>query len=101
MSRAKSPSLGESPGGEAGLHVQTGGYHGGRHLVEWKSGRAPSMTHGTKLEDWVVRALSFYSPLEAWCMKFVHGVRGSGFLQPGLRPLLVQDLSHSLGPLTS
>lgn len=46
-------------GGELGGSLKPGGCCGGLHPVEWKSGRAPSVTWGAaQLECWVAGALS-------------------------------------------
>ena len=43
------------------INLKLPGYSGG--TLEWKSSRAPSVTHGTaNLEHWVVRAIHSYRP---------------------------------------
>lgn len=58
VSGEKSWSLAVSSGSKVG-----NGISGGTHPVEWKYGRTPCVTSGkTRLQCWVVRALSSYNP---------------------------------------
>lgn len=58
----KSWSQAMSADGTVGMGVKLGSCSGGMRLVEWKSGRAPSVTRGkAKLHHVMVEALSSYS----------------------------------------
>lgn len=47
ISEISMKSLAASTGGEAGIGLQPCDYRGSMCPVEWRSGRAPSMTHCT------------------------------------------------------